>query len=120
MTHVSNNDDYIPYAKCEDCGSSTIIPFIIKPSSNGFCDQCGCFWAHKPFVNPYESFQASWKTTIETTAAPVLSLVFSNKETIDLKQPTDNFYPEDYCECKECGYDHKYDANAALRKHQLM
>jgi hypothetical protein len=40
------------------------------------------------------------------------------KELCKITEPVSlNLFPEDYQECAECGYDHRYDASSAARKH---
>lgn len=38
----------------------------------------------------------------------------------NLNSPVIGVYPEDYYECKVCGYDHKYDSSLAERKHSKL
>jgi len=122
-----DDENCIPGAICSDCGADTIIRFSIKPSypkCDGFCDCCGCPWVKG---NRGESKTPDiWDekdVIVLDYFKPTLTLVSSQKEVKsevpDLKNSIANIFPADYNECNICGYDHKYDAAPAARKHQL-
>jgi hypothetical protein len=135
MSDPTWDDDYIPYATCSDCGEEKIIPFIIKPfepKCDGFCDACGCPWVRgivvitppKPIEQAFQPVMP-WGVILKSPEPKTnLVLISSSKKTKeevpDLKNSIAEIFPSDYCECKECGYDHQYDAAAATRKHSLL
>jgi hypothetical protein len=128
-------DDYIPYATCSDCGGNKIIPFTIKPfypKCDGFCDACGCPWVKGvTVITPPKTMERAFQPVIpwgvilkSSEPKSNLFLIVSNKkikeEVSDFKRSIEEIFPSDYSECKECGYDHQYDAASAARKHSLL
>ncbi len=126
---MQEEPEYKPGAYCEDCGEPTIIVLEGKPiweECDGFCDKCGAVWFNdKKTKLPSKSWLGHpgiMKTPIVIKTATLASetplIKFQAKE---VNEPKSNIYaspyPDDYNECAVCGYDHKYDAAPAARKH---
>ena len=116
--------EYKPNASCDDCGAKAIIVLEGKPIwevCDGFCDKCGAVWFNdKKTKLPSKSWLGHpgiMKTPVViNVAAP--SVKFQPKKVDEPKSSIyASPYPDDYNECEVCGYDHKYDASPAARKH---
>jgi hypothetical protein len=120
--------EYKAGAKCEDCGKESIVELVGKPVwevGDGYCDECGCPWINSNKQKwPYKSWLGHQLQNETVKQSNIISSKPTNLNTFKRKEVAEpkshiyaSPYPDDYKECDFCGYDHKYDAVPAARKH---
>lgn len=138
--------DYLPHVYCLTCGHKTIMKFNDKLKlkiSDGICVTCCTEWYEyksirfgsrtqvddrinqligdyvfrSAFPLPEKIYPCAEEYKVPVVKKIELKLIKSKSIPMKITVPAVNILPEDYIECSECGYDHKYDATAANRKH---
>ena len=115
---------------CVNCGTEWYlyapawsIKFGARTLADDWANQLGgdMFATSFPLPKALQPFGNAGEMKTPAMMKAALKLVESKSSKTELMKITDpapiNIFPEDYTECTECGYDHRYDADAATRKH---